>query len=142
MLKSKIIGIFLIVILFSGCETAKEYSKGFLGISTKALEDNRKNAVVKDFDMDYDTCYKMAKEGLIARRTYIYAEDRKKGMIAVYASGDDTVAVGVFFQKIDNAKTRVEVSSTSIYAKELVSGYVFAALRGEVYDKKAELPSE
>ena len=138
----KLIWVLAIVILISGCETVKEYAKGFAGISTKALEDNRKNAQVFVFKLEYNSCYDLAKQSLLNHGSYIYSEDRNKGLIAVYISQEDTTAVGVFFKKIDQANTQVEVSSASTYGKEFIAARVFAALKGEPDEKKAEASSK
>jgi hypothetical protein len=59
---------------------------------------------------------------------YIYAEDAKKKMIAVYISETDTTAVGLFFSPIDANNTEIKISSPSTYAKEFISKKVFFAL--------------
>lgn len=93
------------VIALSGCATVKEGAKCVLGISTQVLEDGRKNAVTRDFNYDYNTCYDKVKEALRKIDSRTYAEDHKKHMIAVYFSGTDTTPVGLFFTEIDKDNT-------------------------------------
>jgi hypothetical protein len=112
----------------TGCSSVKEYSKGFLGVSTKVLEEGRKNAKTKTFNFDYFTAFTKTLDALKNIDAYIYAKDIKKHMIAVYVSSADTTPVGIFFQEIDAANTQVEVSSPSTYAKELMANRLFKAL--------------
>jgi hypothetical protein len=101
-----------------------EASKGLVGVSTKAVEDARKTALVKVFDNDYKTCYNKT---LIALKKMgnvsIYARDRQR--IAFYYIDPNTTPVGVFFKKVDDAHTQVEISSQSSTAKESVAKYIF-----------------
>ena len=128
-----------------GCASLKEGTKCVLGISTKVLEDGRKDAVKKTFASDYNSSYSRVKQALKVKEAYIYAEDPNKGMIAVYAapnkkaaaSGDDesifgdTTPVGIFLTQTDAAHTQIEVSSPSTYDKEYIAKIVFSALEEE-----------
>lgn len=119
--------------LMAGCGTIKEGAKGIAGISTKALEDTRRDAISKTFNYDYGTCYKKTEEILKRIGSYIYAKDRKKDLIAVYVSSADTTPVGLFFSQIDARNTRIEVSSPSKYGKELISDTVFSSLEKSLH---------
>jgi hypothetical protein len=136
------IGVLCFIFLLSGCATVKELAGGFAGISTKTLEDNRKEAAVKTFNIDFVTCYNKVRQNLVSRGSYLYAQDLKKGMLAFYVSQEDTTPVGVFFSKIDALNTKVEVSSPSVYAKELISTRVFLTLKEESDEKKAALAAK
>ncbi len=122
---------------FIGCSAIKETARGFIGISTKALEDARGKAVTKTFNYDYSTCYDKVKAAIKMTGSYIYARDKNKHMIAVYVSETDTTPVGIFFKGIDGNKTQIEVSSPSTYAKEAVAKNVFSVLEG-TYKPKDE----
>ena len=115
----------------SGCATITEGAKGIAGISTKSLEDSRKEAIVKTVNDDYQTAYNKAKEVLVNTGSYIYAEDTKKKMIAIYVTKEDTTPVGIFFKEIEANKTQIEVSSPSTYAKELIATRLFKVLNPE-----------
>jgi len=127
--------VFLILSL-SGCASMKEAAKCVIGVSTKDLQDGRKDAIKKTFGYDYKTCYDKTKGILKEKGCYIYAEDAKKGMIAVYLSREDTTPVGLFFTAQDANNTQIEVSGPSTYAKEVISEKVFTALEGESLEKK------
>jgi hypothetical protein len=108
-----------------GCTTVKEATKGFLGISTRELEDTRKGAISREFAYDYGSCYQKVKASLKKKGAYIYRDDPAGKMIAVYVTDTDTTPVGIFFTVINNDTTKVEVSSPSTYAKELISKNIF-----------------
>jgi hypothetical protein len=114
-----------------GCCGIKQTIKAVAGVSTKEVESSRKEAIAKDFNCGYTSCYNKVKSVLKKTGAYIYAEDSKKGMIALYLSEEDTTAVGVFFSQIDAANTKVEVSSPSTYAKELVWSKIISGLEKE-----------
>ena len=114
-----------------GCASIKESARGFAGISTKILEDNRNNGLKKTFNYDYDACYNKIMHALSINKCYVYAQDYKKNLIAVYVSEDDTTPAGIFLNKADGGNTLVEVSSPSTYAKEEISKVVFSAFDKE-----------
>ena len=116
--------------VLSGCATVKEMGRGFAGISTKVLEDTRKDALKKSFTLDYNSCYAKVKKilGEKGKESYIYAEDAGKKMIAVYVSETDTTPAGIFFTSEAKDKTLIEVSSPSVYAKEYIAKNIFTGI--------------
>jgi len=129
---SFVICVLCFVILISGCASIKEIARGFAGVSTKVLEENRKTAITKTFNYDYFTCYTKTLDILKCMQAYIYTQSIKKHIIAIYVSGEDTTPVGLFFKEIDATNTQVEVSSPSTYAKEFISGKVFSVLDKQI----------
>ncbi len=125
---------YLLTTFLFGCTTIKEMGKGFIGVSTEVLESKRKGSLKKSFALDYNSCYKKVKELLKSKETqaenapYIYAEDLNKKMIALYLSQTDTTPVGIFFTEEAKNKTLIEVSSPSVYAKELIAKDIFTGL--------------
>lgn len=113
-----------------GCATIKEMGKGFAGISTKVLEDKRKDALKKSFTLDYNSCYSKVKDILNkkGKESPIYAQDSRKKMIALYLSQTDTTPIGIFFTEETKNKTLIEVSSPSIYAKEFIAKNIFTGI--------------
>jgi hypothetical protein len=59
---------------------------------------------------------------------YIYAEDKKKDLIAIYVSENNTTPVGLFFQETDNLHTQIEISSPSSFARDLIAEKIFSNL--------------
>ncbi len=113
-----------------GCATLKELGKGFAGVSTRVLEDKRKDALKKSFALGYNGCYSKVKDILKTKdkESYIYAEDPKKKMIAIYVSTTDTTPVGIFFTEEAGATTLIEISSPSTYAKEEIANRIFTGI--------------
>ena len=107
------------LIFLSGCATCKEKAKGFLGVSTKQLEEDRKNAMITTYPLTYNACYQKVKDFIKIRKSYIYAENAKKQMIAVYYSETDTTPIGIFLRVVDPSNTEVAITSPSDYMKEL-----------------------
>jgi hypothetical protein len=116
---------------FTGCSTIKETAKSVAGISTKALEEKRAEAIRKQFSYDLNSCFSKAESILERESSYIYAKDPNKHMIAIYVSISDTTPVGIFFKEIDATNTEIEVTSASTYAKEAVAKRLFYALEGK-----------
>jgi len=121
-------GVFIMTL--TGCSTVKEGMRGVAGISTRSLEEARKDAITKSFDYDYLTAYNKVLEALKEIQAYVYAKDTGKRMIAIYVSEQDTTPVGIFFKETDTGKTQIEVSSASTYARELISSKLFPILTG------------
>ena len=125
--------VFSFTILVSGCAGLKEAAKGIAGISTKVLEEGRASAIKKTFNFDYFTAYTKTLDIFKDKKfgSYIYAQDIKKHMIAIYVSEQDTTPIGVFFQEVDANHTEVQVSSPSTFGKEMISTRLFSALSGK-----------
>lgn len=112
-----------------GCAGLKEKVRGIAGVSTRTLEESRKDAVTKTVQRDYNTCYLMTKTVLDKIKAYVFAEDTRKRLIAIYVSEQDTTPVGIFFTEIDPNSTQIDVSSPSAFAKDLIAGELFSALQ-------------
>lgn len=125
-----IIWIFSVVILMSGCAAVKEAAKGIAGVSTRSLEQARKKAITKTFNYDYFSCYAKVLDILKEIKAYVYAQNIKNHMIAIYVSEEDTTPVGLFFTETTSSLTQIEVSSPSTYAKEFIAKELFSALEG------------
>lgn len=120
-------GIAVCLFVLSGCAGIREGTRGFLGISTKALEERRAEAISRVFPMDTGTCTEAVREALSDTGAYIYTEDSAKGLIAAYVSRTDTTPVGIFISG-HNGQSRIEISSRSTYAKELIAEKLFERL--------------
>lgn len=120
----------LLSVFLLGCATIKEMGKGFAGISTKVLEDGRKEALKKSFALDYNGCYTKVKDILSQKdkESYIYSEDTKKNMLAIYLSLTDTTPVGIFFTQETETSTLIEITSPSTYAKEEIANRIFTGI--------------
>jgi len=142
--KAQLVLPFLLLILYflCGCSSLKEWSKGALGVSTKVLEDGRKDAIKKEFDNDYDTCYKKVIESLAKIHAYIYANKPEKNLIAIYVTEVDTTPVGIFFESIDKDSTTIEITSPSTYARETIARKIFLGMEGKLEAEKENTSEE
>ena len=61
-----------------GCACLKEGARGFLGVSTREIENARGEAIVKIVDYGYRSCYRKEEEALAGIGSYIYLK-RKTG---------------------------------------------------------------
>ena len=131
-----VIWILLPVILLTGCAIIQDTAKGIAGVSTKELQEGRKDAIVKQFDYGYNTCFNKVKKTLTLKGSYLYAQSMPRHMIALYVSEEDTTPVGIFFKEIGTNKTQIEITSASKYAKE------FIAKRLQNIDERQDAPKE
>jgi hypothetical protein len=135
MLNTKLV-ILAVALLVSGCVGPKEAIKGILGVSTHEVEAARKEAIAKSFFIGYDTCYSKTLDILKKIKSPVYAQDPKKGMIALYVSDNDTTSVGIFFNTLSSRITEIEVSSRSTYFKNKIAQEIFAAMEKEIKSSK------
>ncbi len=112
----------------SGCALRNDTIREIAGISVFELEGLRKNAEVKIFGEDYFTCFTKTLDILKKLDMYIYRQDIKKYLIAVYMSKEDSTAVGLFFKEVNKDETKIEITSPSSYAKEFVAKRIFTIL--------------
>lgn len=122
----------LLATVLLGCAGVKEVCKGLLGVSTKVLEDGRKDALKKEIGYDLISCKKRIKAILEERGFIIYADDSKNNLLALYISEQDTTPVGVFLTEKSKGVTLIEVSSPSTYGKEKVADVLFDTLTKEL----------
>ena len=126
--------IFTIILLvyclsvLAGCLGVKEGLKQFLAISTKEIEQARDTAIVKIVDYNLQDCYVKIEEILKDSGSSIYA--RKKDLIAVYISHQDTTPCGVFFKSVGVNKTQLEIASPASDTKEYLAEQIFFGLSG------------
>lgn len=126
----KLFLLFSIFCFLSGCSGLKEAARGFAGVSTKILEDKREKAISKDFSGDPAVIHDKIIDILKKEGAYIYRDDLKRNLIALYVSESDTTPVGVFLTEVDKNNTRIEVSSPSTYGKEVIADIIFSSLNG------------
>jgi len=123
------IPILFIVVSLTGCASLKEGVKGFLGISTKKLYELRGQGIKRTFDFSYADAFSETKAILKRNGSYIYCEDKKSGLLALYVSEEDTTVVGVFLSEVGPRQTHLEVVSLSTSAKELIAQRIFSGLQ-------------
>jgi len=112
------------VILSAGCACLKEGTRGFLGISTREIENARDKAIVRIVDYDYNSCFKMVEARLAEIESYIYT--KRRDLIAVYISPTDTTPAGVFFREVDGQKTELSIASPAADTREYLAEKIFS----------------
>jgi hypothetical protein len=115
-----------VVVMAAGCAGLTEAGRGIAGVSTKVLEDGRKNAIKRSFAVDHAKCLEIVNGVLADSKVYVYARKDAQKMIAFYMTQADTTPVGVFFTVKGPVSTEVAVSSPSRYAKEFIADKIFA----------------
>jgi len=139
----RIIFLFVIILLGSGCITTRELTKRFLGVSTEDLELRRSTGKKKSFNMDLKTCFAKTQEVIEKIGGYIYeADELIKEMIAFYRTEKDTTPVGVFFTQTSEDTTEVEVVSPSKFTVMEVSKKIFLGLEDKLVTIEEEEEEE
>lgn len=124
--------ILLTTVSLSGCATLTDAWKRFLGISTAGLERERKEAITRVFDYDYQTTFKNTEEAIrTIGHTSIYDSNIKGHIIAFYYVDINTNTVGVFFKEIDPGHTQVEVVAGSKDVKQFIADKIFSHLESK-----------
>lgn len=121
----KLMMVLAVAVALSGCATPREMWDSFAGISIKGISDARADAVSKVFDYDMKTTYEKSEALLkLMPKVSIYRKEPK--LIAAYVINPDTTPVGLFFESVDGAHTKVEISSESTPVKEWVARCIFS----------------
>lgn len=128
-----IVGCWLAVNSLAGCAKMKEGIRSITATSTREVENSRNKSIKKVFECDYFTCYSKTRDALKHIGSYVYAEDKKQDLIAIYVSQKDTTPVGLFFKEIDSAHTQIEISSPSSFARDSIAEKIFANLAASFY---------
>lgn len=123
-----VVGCLFLAVLLGGCAGMRGGIRSIAGTSTKEIENSRGRSIKKVFKYDYFSCYAKTQDILRRIGAYIYAEDKKQDLIAIYVSKKDTTPVGLFFQDIDSIHTQIEVCSPSTFARDLIAEKIFASL--------------
>ena len=121
-----LIGLFILVSAGASCAVIQtDVFKTLFAVSTRELEELKKDALVKIFDYDYKTCYEKTL-ALVEKMpdTEIYAKEGD--VIAVYCVSFNSTPAGIFFEKVDASHTKVLISSASSRAKDWVASNVFS----------------
>jgi len=103
-----------------------EITKTIWGSSTRALEQARDRAITKTYDKPYWDCVRSA-VAVAGQHWMIFKKDEIKGYVVVMGvkGAVNTTEVGIFFEKLSDTQTRIEVSSLSTNAKRKVAQGLF-----------------
>ncbi|MGE5309423.1 MAG: hypothetical protein ACM3OC_10095 [Deltaproteobacteria bacterium] len=135
----KLSSVIFLAFLLSGCVPGgfHEAVRGVEGKSTRILTDTRPGAAAREFACSSQDCREKVRKSLDEMGAYTYATEGD--LTAVYVSERDTTPVGVFVTAVGEDKTRVEVSSPSTYAKDMVAQKLFDSLDRKLRSKKVDI---
>jgi predicted oxidoreductase (fatty acid repression mutant protein) len=131
----------LIFCFLAGCASFHEAGKKVWGSSIAHLEKARKDATKDEFSLPLDECFDKVESAIKAAGAMVYLVDKEKKHLAAmkFKNHVDTTEVGIFFTKVDERRTIVEVSSMSPGLKEEVAEVVTAALEEGFIKTKEKL---
>jgi hypothetical protein len=117
--------------VFSGCVSLEEAAKKFWGSSIAHLERQRADALSLEVEMPLETCFEETEKIIGYFGSTVYLKDPDKRHLAAmnFKGSVDTTQVGVFFTKINEETTRVEVASMSPRLTKKVAKLVFSGLK-------------
>jgi len=111
-------------------DSGEEFAKTLWGSSTRALEKARDSAITKTYDKSYWECVHGVLAVVAQKQWVIFKKDEIRGyMVLMGIKGSvNTTEVGVFFDELSDAQTRIEISSLSTNAKRKVAKALFHEL--------------
>jgi hypothetical protein len=128
----------LLCVAVAGCAGGlKEVVRGIEGNSTKVLYETRVTAAVKEFACPAEDCRQRAGEILGEMKTYVYRQEGE--LTAIFVSQQDTTPVGIFVTAAGEDRSRIEVSSPSSAARELIARQLFTCLENSLKTKKIDV---
>ena len=116
-----------------GCASLKEEGKKIWGSSISHLECSRSEGKSQEIPLSLGETFQKTEKILKGMGATVYLKDRdKKYMAAMNFQGHvDTTEAGIFFTKIEERLTRVEVASMSPDLVQQVADILFAGLKGK-----------
>ncbi|MDD3375566.1 MAG: hypothetical protein PHY73_07600 [Candidatus Omnitrophica bacterium] len=136
-MKNKILFVIL-CFTFIGCARLMEIPKSILGSSTKALEDYRSTATVKQYPCSLDSCFNDILDIADEAELDIFIKEKKRGLIVLmgFEGVTDTTEVGIFLTSVSEAQTKLEVVSLSSSAQRIASELIFLELNNKFLEKE------
>jgi hypothetical protein len=115
----------------SGCASLKETSKQIWGSSITHLEHARAEGKSQEAALSLDESFKKTEKILEGMGATVYLKDKDKKYLAAmnFKGHVDTTEVGIFFTKIEDRLTRVEVASMSPELVKQVADVLFDGLK-------------
>jgi hypothetical protein len=118
-------------LFFCGCASLKETGKKVWGSSIEHLEKERSHGRVQNFALSLDRCFLEVEKLMTATGAQVYLKDEQKRFLAAmnFKGHVDTTQAGIFFTRLEDSKTKVEVSSMSPKLVDDVSEIIFTGLK-------------
>lgn len=126
----------VLILSLCGCGRLTEFVKGIWGSSTQSLGKARLDALSKIYQCQYSDCFDAGLKAVQNQGFQVFLKDKKKQHIVLMGipGNIDTTEVGVFFVKVTDDAVRIEVTSLSQHAKEIVAERLFNKLN-EIYSE-------
>ena len=118
------------MIVLSGCARLQETARVIWGSSTRALEEERGNAVKQTYQCEIYDCFDAVIALAEDNALEVFVKDivEKKIVLMDIPESINTTEVGVFLVRADAGATQVEVVSLSPKAQETTAGIIFSGL--------------
>lgn len=115
----------------AGCAHLTEATKEVWGSSIAHLERARSAGKSSKFALTLDECFEKTQKILTTAGAVVYLKDKEKKYLAAmnFTGHVDTTEVGIFFTKIEDRQTRVEVASMSPGLVDEVAAILFSGLK-------------
>ncbi len=123
--------IFPALLFFCGCASLNETCKKIWGSSIEHLEEVRAQGKAQIFDLSINDSFERVEKILRYNDVDIYLNRMDKGYMAAmnFKGHVDTTQAGIFFTKIDESKTKIEIASMSPSLVLEVSEMIFDGLK-------------
>ncbi len=107
-----------------------EIPKSIWGSSTKALEEYRSTAMVKDYPCALDSCFDDILNIASEFELDIFIKERRRKLIVLmgFEGVTNTTEVGIFLTPITDVQTKLEVVSLSSSAQRIATELIFSQL--------------
>ncbi len=115
----------------SGCSALSDMPASVAGVSVRALEDARVDAIYQSYPCAINACFDAIMNVAGEKGYYIFSKDRVRGLVVLMKIPGcvDTTEVGVFLsESLHGEGILVELSSRSLLAKKTVAKALFTAL--------------
>ncbi|MBF0619955.1 MAG: hypothetical protein HQL19_07300 [Candidatus Omnitrophica bacterium] len=119
------------VVIFSGCASFWDAPRNVVGVSTRALENARKDSVFQVYACEYADCFNAVVDSAEKSKYIVFMKDQIRGLVVIMNIPGvvDTTEVGVFIAPLANHKgVKVELSSRSTPARRAVAQILFTDL--------------
>ena len=113
----------------SGCVSLKETGKQIWGSSISHLECARSEGKSQEIPLSLAESFQKTEKILKGMGATVYLKDEKYMAAMNFQGHVDTTEVGIFFTKIEERLTRVEVASMSPELVQQVADILFAGLK-------------
>ena len=124
------LSIALFLLVSAGFASSKYNLPALAGLNIRDLESAKDHGAARTFDMSRDDAFEKTIGILENERLTVFRSSKKKGYIVAMGFKEqvDTTRVGIFFEAISEASTKVTLSSLSSTALPKAEKIIFGGL--------------